>query len=177
MVECSEMILVPKTSSRPKQRCKKTDTTSIGKWFSKKNGKNGWKPSIISIYKCTRVLFLSRTGGQYLAWLVACVCYLTPGCTRFWLQTDRVYPFWLLPKIKTWDQRTYVTRWCTYSIIPTRKRQDETNDVQVQLVDVRRATRLPPYTTVNITLYVVYLTRSLRWSASLGGSDCKTYTK
>ena len=28
-----------------------------------------------------------------IAWLVECIFDLIPGCTRFWLQTDRVYPF------------------------------------------------------------------------------------
>ena len=34
-----------------------------------------------------------------IAWLFECIFDLIPGCTRFWLQTDRVYPFLVIALI------------------------------------------------------------------------------
>ena len=43
--------------------------------------------------------YLSKTGSICfwpIAWLVGCILDLILGCTRFLLQIDRVYPFWVI---------------------------------------------------------------------------------
>ena len=89
---------------RAKRKEKKTTTEAtvqnnvhyLRQWLGKKKKKNVWKPSKITTYRCTRVIYLWKTGTICfwpIAWLVECIFDLIPACTRFWLQTDRVYPF------------------------------------------------------------------------------------
>ena len=109
-----EMKLVPGTKkwkSKINQKPKKTTTEAAvqrthaagtryqDQWLSEKTKQKGLnaKPRTITNYRCTQVIISQKRVRFFTANRVARVVffYFIPGCTRFLLQTDRVYPFFV----------------------------------------------------------------------------------